>query len=153
MEFFLKNNTYKWIIGCLTFIIIILLSYLIAEESGIIYISFSEGLSIASTLSSIILSIIAMAYTYFSGRDTLHTYSQIQIMVEDVSKETKKNSELLSKVKDGIQDVSNAMDKSNKVLSIIENGGITEHNKQVVIDEMKGSQNSMLMFLNRMNNS
>lgn len=50
-----------------------------------------------------------------------------------------------------MQDVKNAEEKSSKVLSILENEEITEHNKQKVIDEMKKSQNSMLMFLDKMN--
>lgn len=96
----MKSSTYKWIIGCLLGIIVILITYLILSENGIICVSFADAVSMASTLSSLILSVIAMLYTYYSGRDAQNIYVQIQRtikeingQVEKVSEDTKKNSE------------------------------------------------------------
>ena len=65
----MKSSTYKWIIGCLLAVIVILIAYLVVAENDIISVSFSECLSVAATLSSLILSVIAMLYTYYSGRE------------------------------------------------------------------------------------
>lgn len=54
----MKNSTYKWIIGCLLALIVILTTYLILKENNVICISFSDALSLSSTISSLILSVV-----------------------------------------------------------------------------------------------
>jgi hypothetical protein len=80
----LKSSTYKWIIGCLLGIIVILITYLILSENDILCISFADALSMASTLSSLILSVIAMFYTYYSGRDAQSIYVQIKNTIKEI---------------------------------------------------------------------
>ncbi len=154
----MKSSTYKWIIGCLIAAIVILVAYLIVKENGIICVSFSECLSVAATLSSLILSVIAMLYTYYSGRDTTNTFSKIQEtiakldnQVERISSETQKNAETLAKMIDGIQYLRNAMATSANALNTLEQEELTEADKHSAIENIQNTNNSMLMFLNRMN--
>ena len=153
----MKSSTYKWIIGCLIAVIIILVAYLIATENGIICVSFSECLSIAATLSSLILSVIAMLYTYYSGRETTEISSKINETITEVtnqvtiiSNETKKNAETLAKMIDGIQHVQNAISTSTNALKTLEQEKLTEADKHSAIENIQNTNNSMLMFLDRM---
>lgn len=154
----MKSSTYKWIIGCLIALIILLVAYLIVTDNGMISVSFSECLSVAATLSSLILSVIAMLYTYYSGRDTTNTFIKIQEtiakvdnQVEKISDETKKNEEKLTKMMDGIQFVQNAMATNGDALRKLDQEKLTEVDKHSAIENIQNSNNSMLMFLNRMN--
>lgn len=153
----MKNNTYKWIIGCLIGVIILLVSFLVVKENDVISVSFSECLSVAATLSSLILSIIAMLYTYYSGRDTATVSSQIQKMIDEVnkqtqqvSKETQKNSEMLTKIREGIYHIANGADTYSKALETIQQDTISDQDKQAVIHNIENTRNSMLMFLGKM---
>lgn len=153
----MKNSTYKWIIGCLIGIIVILITFLIVKENNIIRVSFSECLSVAGTLCSIILSVIAMLYTYLSGRDTLKVSNEIQSTIKEVNKqveqvsgETRQNTEVLIKVKEGVQCVKNAMNSSSEALKVIQQENFSEREKQAAIDNIEKTRNSMLMFLEKM---
>lgn len=153
----MKNSTYKWIIGCLVGVIIILITFLIVKENDIIKVSFSECLSVAGTLSSIILSVTAMLYTYISGRDTMaisneikSTVKEVNKQVQQVSEETKQNTDVLVKLKEGVQYIENAMNTSSAALKTIQQESFSEHEKQIAIDNIEKTRNSMLMFLNKM---
>lgn len=153
----MKSNTYKWIIGCLLGVIIILITYLILSEVGIICISFADALSMASTLSSLILSVIAMLYTYYSGRDTQNIYVQIQStikeingQVEKISDDTKKNSETLTRITDGVQNIIGAITSSSEALDIIQKENASESDRKEAIEVIEKSKNSMKMFLKKM---
>lgn len=155
----MKSSTYKWIIGCLIAVIVILVAYLVAEENDIISVSFSECLSVAATLSSLILSVIAMLYTYHSGRETTNTSGKIQGMIMElgnqvaiISNETKTNAETLAKMRDGIQHVQDAISTSHNALKTLEQEKLTEEDKNSVIENIQNTNNSMLMFLDRMSN-
>lgn len=98
-----------------------------------------------------------MLYTYISGRDTMiisekiqNTIKEINKQVQQVSNETKKNTEVLIKVKEGIQYVESAMNTSSEALKDIRRENISEREKQVVIDNIERTRNSMMMFLNKM---
>lgn len=154
----MKSSTYKWIIGCLIGVIVILVAYLVVNENGLISVSFSECLSVAATITSLILSVIAMLYTYYSGRDTERIYEQIGVtitkvnnQVEIISNETQKNSKTLTQMINGIQDLQNAMATSTNALKTLEQENLTESDKHSVIQNIKSTNNSMLMFLDRMN--
>lgn len=153
----MKSSTYKWIIGCLIGVIVILVTFLIVKENDIIRVSFSECLSVAGTLSSIILSVVAMFYTYFSGRDTIkisneiqNTVKEVNKQVEQVSGETKQNTEMLMKVKEGIQCVESAVSTSSEALETIQQKDFSEQEKQVAIHNIERTRNSMQMFLEKM---
>jgi len=153
----LNKSTYKWIIGCLLGIIVILITYLILNENDIICVSFADSLSMASTLSSLILSVIAMLYTYYSGRDTQNIYTQIQStikeingQVEKVSNDTKKNSETLTKITDGIQNIISAITSSSEALDSIQKDNLSENDKKEAVEAIEKSKNSMMMFLKKM---
>lgn len=153
----MKNSTYKWIIGCLLALIVILTTYLILKENNVIYISFSDALSLASTISSLILSVIAMLYTYYSGRDTGSIFAQIQNtfkevdkQVQKVSDDTKKNSETLIKMTEGIQLISQAINVSSEAVDTFKKEDVSEEDKQSAIKTMEQSKNSMMMFLKKM---
>lgn len=153
----MKSSTYKWIIGCLIAAIVILVAYLVVNENGIISVSFSECLSVAATLSSLILSVIAMLYTYYSGHETTDISSKIQGTLTEVnnqvaiiSNETKKNAETLAKMIDGIQHLQNAIATSSNALKTLEQEKLTEEDKHSAIENIQNTNNSMLMFLNRM---
>lgn len=154
----MKNSTYKWIIGCLIAVIVIIVAYLVATEKGIISVSFSECLSVAATLSSLILSVIAMLYTYYSGRETTNISSKIQGTITEVnnqvariSDETQKNAENLTKMIDGIQYLQNAMTASGDAIEVLQQENLTEADKHSAIKNIQNTKNSMLMFLDRMN--
>lgn len=154
----MKNNTtYKWITGILTGIIVCLVAILVVRENDIISVSFSECLSVAATLSSLILSVIAMFYTYFSGRDTMaisnqikETIKEVNKQVQQVSEDTKKNSEMLTKIRKGIRELEKGIDTSSEALATIRQDTFSEQEKQAAIDNMEKTKNSMLMFLNKM---
>lgn len=156
----MKNSTYKWIIGCLIGVIIILITYLVVKENGIISVSFSECLSVAATLSSLILSVVAMFYTFFSGRDTKdisdqirNTITEINEQVRQVSEDTKKNLVIVSKIKEGMHDIESALHTSTEALDTIKQENISEKDKQSAIENIQKTKNSMMMFLNKMNES
>ncbi len=153
----MKSNTYKWIIGCLLGIIGILVAFLITKENKIIDVSFSECLSLAATISSLILSVIAMLYTYYSGRDTMNVYSQIKTSISGIdtqvlriSEKAKSNSEALEQISRAMSESVVAIQTTSKVLETVQQGKITEQEKKAVIESMESTKNSMLMFLNRM---
>jgi predicted PurR-regulated permease PerM len=153
----LKNSTYKWIIGCLLGVIIVLITYLVLRENNMISVSFSECLSVASTISSLILSVIAMLYTYYSGRDTGNISAQIQNtikavdrQVQNVSEDTRKNSETLAKIIEGTQTILNAVNSSSEAFQTIQEEHISEQERQNAMETIEKSKNSMLMFLKKM---
>lgn len=153
----MKSSTYKWIIGCLLGIIVILITYLILSENGIICVSFADAVSMASTLSSLILSVIAMLYTYYSGRDAQNIYVQIQRtikeingQVEKVSEDTKKNSETLSRITDGVQNIISAVASSSEALDTIQKENVSENDRREAVEVIEKSKNSMMMFLKKM---
>lgn len=153
----MKSSTYKWIIGCLIGVIVILVAFLVVKENNIICVSFSECLSVAATLSSLILSVIAMLYTYYSGRDTQTISNQIQNTIKEIDKQiqqvsgdTKKNSEMLARIREGIHDVEDAISTSSAALSTIQQGTISEQEKQSAIENIEKTKSSMVMFLNKM---
>ena len=153
----MKSSTYKWIIGCLLGIIVILITYLILSENDILCISFADALSMASTLSSLILSVIAMLYTYYSGRDAQNIYVQIQstikeidVQVGKVSDDTKKNSETLARITDGVQNIIGAITLSSEALDTIQKENISENDRREAAVVIEKSKNSMMMFLKKM---
>lgn len=153
----MKTCTYKWIIGCLTGVIVILIAFLISKEVGIITVSFSECLSLAATLSSIILSVVAMFYTFFSGRDTMKISTQIQSAIKEintkvaqVSEEAKTNSETLVRMKDAMKDVEMAFQATSQALATFQQEQITEQEREIVIKNIQSTKNSMMMFLEKM---
>ncbi len=153
----MKSSTYKWIIGCLLGFIVILITYLILSESGTICISFADALSMASTLSSLILSVIAMLYTYYSGRDAQNIYVQIQStikeingQVEKVADDTKRNSEILARITDGVQNIISAITSSSEALDTIQKENVSEDDRREAIGVIEKSKNSMIMFLKKM---
>lgn len=153
----MKSSTYKWIIGCLSGVIVILVAVLVTKEIGIIRISFSECLSLSATLSSLILSIVAMLYTYYSGRDSANIYGQIKSSVKEIdtkvlqiSEEAKANSEALRKINDAMSDIEKAVLATSQVLDTLQQDQLTEQEKKAAIESIQNTKNSMLMFLNRM---
>ena len=153
----MKSSTYKWIIGCLIGVIVILIAFLVVKENNIICVSFSECLSVAATLSSLILSVIAMLYTYYSGRETQTISNQIQNTIKEIDKQiqqvsgdTKKNSEMLTRIREGIQDVEDAISTSSAALTTIQQAALSEKEKQSAIENIEKTKNSMVMFLNKM---
>lgn len=150
----MKGSTYKWIIGCLLGVIVVLTSFLVTKEIGIIRISFSECLSVAATLSSLILSVIAMLYTYYSGRDSSNIYSQIENSVNELdaevlrmSEEAKANSEVLKQICVAMTEMEKT---TSEVLDTLQQGQITEQEKKAAIESIQNTKSSMLMFLERM---
>lgn len=153
----MKNSTYKWIIGCLLGFIVVLITYLVLRENNMISVSFSECLSVASTISSLILSVIAMLYTYYSGRDTGNISAQIQNtikevdrQVQNVSEDTRKNSETLAKIIEGTQTILNAVNSSSEAFQTIQEEHVSEQERQNAMETIEKSKNSMLMFLKKM---
>lgn len=153
----MKSSTYKWIIGCLLGLIVLLTTFLILKEMDVIYVSFSDSISIAATLSSLILSIIAMFYTYYSGRDALQLYNQIQntiiqinSQVSTVSEETRKNSSILERIKEGLSCVEGAINSSALALESMNKETISDKEKETVINSIEDTKKSMMMFLSKM---
>lgn len=153
----MKNSTYKWIIGCLLGVIVVLITYLVLRENNMISVSFSECLSVASTISSLILSVIAMLYTYYSGRDTGNISAQIQNTIKEVdrqvqkvSEDTRKNSETLAKIIEGTQTILNAVNSSSEAFQTIQEEHVSEQERQNAMETIEKSKNSMLMFLKKM---
>ena len=82
-----------------------------------ISVSFSECLSLASTISSLILSVIAMLYTYYSGRDTGNL---------------------------------NVVSSSSEAFQTMQEENASDQERQNAIETIEKSKNSMMMFLNKM---
>lgn len=153
----MKSNTYKWIIGCLLGIIVILIAYLVLKENEIICVSFSEALSLTATISSLILSVIAMLYTYYAGRDTGNVSVQIQSTIKEVdrqvqkvSEDTRRNSEALAKMTDGVLLISQAINLSSEAVDTFKKKDASEEDKKSAIETIEKSKNSMMMFLEKM---
>lgn len=153
----MKSSTYKWITGCLLAVIAILITYLILKENKVICFSFSDALSLAATISSLILSVIAMLYTYYSGRDTGNVSAQIQNTIKEVdrqvqkvSDDTRRNSESLAKMTEGMQLISQAINLSSEAVDTFKKKDVSEEDKQSAIETIEKSKNSMVMFLKKM---
>ncbi len=153
----MKNSTYKWMIGCLLGVIVVLITYLVLRENKMISVSFSECLSLASTISSLILSVIAMLYTYYSGRDTGNISAQIQSTIKEVdrqvqrvSEDTRKNSETLAKIVEGTQTILNVVNSSSEAFQTMQEENASEQERQNAIETIEKSKNSMMMFLKKM---
>lgn len=153
----MKSNTYKWIIGCLLGIIVIMIAYLVLKENEIICVSFSETLSLTATISSLILSVIAMLYTYYAGRDTGNVSVQIQSTIKEVdrqvqkvSEDTRRNSEALAKMTDGVLLISQAINLSSEAVDTFKKKDASEEDKKSAIETIEKSKNSMMMFLEKM---
>lgn len=160
----LSRNTYRWIIGCLSAVIIILLVYLILRENDIIKVPFSESFSLASTISSLLLSVIAIFYTYYSGKDTEKIQGEIQATVKTVNTQVEKMNELtqdnagiLQKVEEELQNGLGVIDLVYKAVETIRNNDSTEEEKKRAFEtidytqrNMDSTRNSMMMFLKMM---
>lgn len=153
----MKNSTLKWIIGCLVGIIVILITYLIAKEKNVIAISFADGFSIAATVSSLILSVVAIFYTFLSANDSKEVNNKIQNTIDMIDKkvlllseEAKKNTQVLEMISETIVTVENAVKISANTIDVIKQENITEEEKKTVISNMENTKNSMMMFLERM---
>lgn len=160
----LSHNTYRWIIGCLSAAVIILLVYLILRENDIIKVPFSESFSLASTISSLLLSVIAIFYTYYSGKDTEKIQGEIQATVKTVNTQVEKMNELtqdnagiLQKVEEELQNGLGVIDLVYKAVETIRNNDSTEEEKKRAFEtidytqrNMDSTRNSMMMFLKMM---
>lgn len=160
----LSRNTYRWIIGCLSAVIIILLVYLILRENDIIKVPFSESFSLASTIPSLLLSVIAIFYTYYSGKDTEKIQGEIQATVKTVNTQVEKMNELtqdnagiLQKVEEELQNGLGVIDLVYKAVETIRNNDSTEEEKKRAFEtidytqrNMDSTRNSMMMFLKMM---
>jgi len=160
----LSRNTYRWIIGCLSAVIIILLVYLILRENDIIKVPFSESFSLASTISSLLLSVIAIFYTYYSGKDTEKIQGEIQTtvravntQVEKANEMTQNNANLLQKVEKELRDVLRTIDSVYTAAETIKSKDSTEEEKKRAFEtidytqrNMDSTRNSMMMFLKMM---
>lgn len=111
----------------------------------------------AATLSSLILSVIAMFYTYYSGRDAQNIYVQTQSTIKEingqvqkVSEDTKKNSETLARITEGVQNIISAINSSSEALSTIQKENVSENDRREAVEAIKKSKNSMMMFLKKM---
>ena len=156
--FTLKNSTtYKWIVGILTFIIVLQIAFLFVKEKDIIRVSFFDCLSVAATLSSIILSVVAMLYSFWSGRDTEKTYSQIEksiaaidAKVIEMSDSATQSTNALKEMQRLILDVTHGVDSISAALDTLQNAQTTEQDKKEAIENLRNRQNAMLMFLEKM---
>ncbi len=160
----LSHNTYRWIIGCLSAAVIILLTDLLLRENDIILIPFSDSFSLALTFSSLLLSIIAMFYTYYSGRDTEKIQGEIQTtvravntQVEKVNEMTQNNANILQKVEKELRDVLGTIDSVYTAAETIKSKDSTEEEKERALKtidstqrDMNSARNSMMMFLKLM---
>lgn len=102
-----------------------------------------DDISEAATICSIFLSIVALIYTYFSGKEIVEMYNKIQDML-------KRNTDLLTKIQEGNCYIKDAISASSKALEIIQQDKLSEKEREDVIKNMQKSNNSMLMFLNKM---
>ena len=160
----ISRNTYRWIIGCLSAAVIILLTDLLLRENDIILIPFSDSFSLALTFSSLLLSIIAMFYTYYSGRDTEKIQGEIQTtvravntQVEKVNEMTQNNANILQKVEKELRDVLGTIDSVYTAAETIKSKDSTEEEKERALKtidstqrDMNSARNSMMMFLKLM---
>lgn len=157
----MKDNNLKWVIGCLIGVIVILMTMLIAKELNTVTITFADGFSIASTLSSIILSVLAIYYTFASAREGRETNNQMQnaltqinLKATELAELTKYNTEMLKTIQSARTDVEAAIELSSKTLDIVnKQDAITEAEKEDVIQNIEKAKSSMSMFLNRMSKS
>lgn len=78
------------------------------------------------------------------------TVKEVNKQVQQVSEETKQNTDVLVKLKEGVQYIENAMNTSSAALKTIQQESFSEHEKQIAIDNIEKTRNSMLMFLNKM---
>lgn len=60
---------------------------------------------------------------------------------------------MLLKVKEGVQYVESAVNTSSEALKTIRQDNFSEQEKQLAIDNIEKTQNSMLMFLDKMKES
>lgn len=146
----MKSSTYKWIIGCLIGIIVILTAFLIVKEVGLITVSFSECLSVAATLSSLILSVVALLYTYYSGRDTIAISDQIKNSMKEIDTKVLQISEAAKSNSETLADMTSTIIAVSEVLNTLNQEHITDQEKQVAIENIQHTKSSMLMFLEKM---
>ena len=73
--------------------------------------------------------------------------------VEILSDETQQNAKTLTQMINGIQDLQNAMATSANALETLKQEKLTESDKHSVIENIQSTNNSMLMFLDRMSST
>lgn len=158
--FTLKSNTtttYKWIVGILSFVIVLLITFGVVKENGIVSVSFAECLSVAATLSSLILSIVAMIYTFWSSRDTEKTYSKIEKSIEEIdtkvqemSASAEQSTNSLKGMQDSLLEMAKITASISSALDTLQSAQTTEQDKQKAIKNIRDTQSAMMMFLEKM---
>ncbi len=153
----MKSSTYRWVIGCLSGVIAILIAFLVLKETGTILVSFPDCLSLTATVSSLILSVVAMFYTFYSGRDTQKISEQIKTSISEIdnkvlriSEEAGANSEVLGEVKQGMAEAVSAIQTISKAIEKFQPDQVTQQEKDEILKDMESTKNSMLMFLDKM---
>lgn len=139
-------------------IIIFLIAFLIAEELDKISISFSDWISIASTIISIILSVVAIFYTIISGSEskalndsTQRMIGDLEHKIEDLTRDIEKDSSMLVEIALSMRSVEEAAKQAHEARETIEKSdGINEIEKKKAIEKIKKAESTMGMFISLM---
>ena len=98
-----------------------------------------------------------MLYTYYSGRDTGNISAQIRStikevdrQVQQVSEDTRRNSETLGGITEGMKIIIKAIDSSAEAFDTIKKENTSEEDKQCALETIEKSKSSMMMFLKKM---
>jgi tellurite resistance protein len=67
-----------------------------------------------------------------------------------VSDDTKKNSETLARITDGVQNIISAITSSSEALDTIQKENISKNDRREAAEVIEKSKNSMMMFLKKM---
>ena len=153
----MKSSTYKWIIGILSFVIVLLFVFFVLSEEDIVLFSFTDAVSLTATVSSILLSVIAMFYTYWAGRDAQSTYSktqeaigQIEKQVEKVAFDQKKNFECLSEIVAATNSATKAISTVQNSLNSLSKKENANEEEQEAMEKIQKARNQLEYYLNMM---
>ena len=148
------SNNVKWIIGALITFNILLITYLILKELNIIEFNFADCFSVASNVVSIVLSIVAILYTFYVNRDTSQNNHSIQTIINTIDKQvseinniTKYNAEILN----NLSETRKQAKKINDNILKLKNHEFNENDRDQVINTIDDASKSMLSFLDLMN--
>lgn len=109
-------TNWYWVVGVLVVINIILFTYCINEKVLIAY-EVIDYISSAGLFLSIVLSVVAIQYTYSSNLQSTHHFERINKAADRMDDTGKEIKEAISKIQPKIDEILREQDKTNTMLT------------------------------------
>lgn len=145
------NSIIKYLLTISVCLIISLITFLllpITEKNE----WFLDALSIGSTITSIILSVVAIFYTIIAGHESKETSDRAQQLLEQMNNNLSTLSSNSEKYERVLQDMKAKLEECGRAIELMKNTTTQDKNQEEAVQNLQTTVESMKMFLGFLTN-